>query len=210
MEQVVVLPDEQYRQFRENGLMEDQNFLLDHQDQMWMDSRDFCWHCVLVKGENSKDGILVESEGHAYAWYASYVPDCDKLRLQGVPVQYEVPPKDIREIQNAAERNRMEHYLSFVGVEMNDLAFSFQFTHYDVGTDQFTTRLYGGPNSYIEEKMTPIQLTGSKRFPEDFLQKFRDMNYRYQGEDFNCLPVRNVSQARKTCKKKSPHRGDAR
>lgn len=204
VEQVVVLPDEQYRQFRENGLMQDQNFLLDHQEQMWMDSRDFCWHCVLVKGENSKDGILVESEGHAYAWYASYVPDCDKLWLQGVPVHYEVPPEDIRKVQNAAERNRMEHYLSFVGAELHDLAFSLHVVDYDIGTDRFTTRLYGGPDSYIEEHLTPKQLADSHHFSKKLREKFFNMDFRYQGEDLNHLLTADKP------KKKAPRRGDAR
>lgn len=204
VEQVVVLPDEQYRQFRENGLMEDQIFLFDHQDKMWMDPGNFCWHCVLVKGENSRDGVLVESEGYAYARYASYAPDCSRLRLQGVPVHYEVTPKDIREVQNAAERNRMEHYLSFVGAELQNLAFSLHFIDYDVGTDRFTTRLYGGPDSYIEEHLTPKQLADSHHFSQELREKFFDMDFRYQGEDLNHLPTADRP------KKKAPRRGDAR
>ena len=52
-----------------------------------------CWHCVLVKGENSRDGILVDAEGYSYARYAAFAPDCDKLRLQDVPIHYEYPAK---------------------------------------------------------------------------------------------------------------------
>lgn len=63
VEQVVVLADEEYRQFQETRFLQDQIFLFDYQDKMWFDPGSLCWHCVLVKGENSRDGILVESEG---------------------------------------------------------------------------------------------------------------------------------------------------
>ena len=92
-EQVIVLADEQYRHFKEAGLMDDQIFLFDHSDRMWFDPGERCWHCVLVRGETSKDGILVDAEGYAYARYAAYAPDCDRLRLRGVPVHYEYPSK---------------------------------------------------------------------------------------------------------------------
>ena len=31
-------------------------------------------HCILVKGQNASDGILVNSEGSGYARYAAYFP----------------------------------------------------------------------------------------------------------------------------------------
>ena len=93
VEQIVILTDKQYRQFQETGFMDDQIFLFDHQDKMWFDPGSLCWHCVLVKGETSKDGVLVESEGYSYARYAAFVPDCKRLRLQDVPVHYEYPAK---------------------------------------------------------------------------------------------------------------------
>ncbi len=72
VEQVVILTDEQYRQFQECGLVEDQIFLFEYNDKMWFDPGDLCWHCVLVKGETSRDGILVEAEGYSYARYAAF------------------------------------------------------------------------------------------------------------------------------------------
>lgn len=93
VEQVVILNDGQYRQFRETGLMDNQAFLFDYSEKMRFDPGGICWHCVLVKGETSKDGVLVEAEGFAYARYAAYAPDCDRLRLKGVPVHYEPPAR---------------------------------------------------------------------------------------------------------------------
>lgn len=93
VEQVVVLCDEQFRQFQENGLKDDQIFLFDYSGKMWFDPSGFCWHCVLVKGENSRESILVDAEGYSYARYAAFAPDCGKLRLLDVPVHYEYPAR---------------------------------------------------------------------------------------------------------------------
>lgn len=93
VEQVVILADEQYRQFKEKGLMDDQSFLFDYRSRMWFDPEEPCWHCLLVKGETSKDGILVEAEGYSHTRYAAFAPDCGELCLRGVPVHYEYPAK---------------------------------------------------------------------------------------------------------------------
>lgn len=73
--------------------MDDQIFLFDHSDRMWFDPGERCWHCVLVRGETSKDGILVDAEGYAYARYAAYAPDCDRLRIAGRPSPLRIPGK---------------------------------------------------------------------------------------------------------------------
>ena len=91
VEQTVILTDEQYRCFQKNGFMNSQLFLFSCRDKMWFDPGELCWHCVLVKGETSRDGILIEAEGYDYTRYAAFVPDCERLRLQGVPIQYEYP-----------------------------------------------------------------------------------------------------------------------
>ena len=80
VEMAVVLEDTQYGQFKKIGLQEDHIFLFKNNDKMWFDPDVLCWHCLLVKGENSKDGILVEAEGYAHARYAAFVPNCDRLR----------------------------------------------------------------------------------------------------------------------------------
>lgn len=107
VEQVVVLTDEQYRQFQEIGLVEDQIFLFEYNDKMWFDPGDLCWHCVLVKGETSRDGILVEAEGYSYARYAAFAPDCSRLRLRDAPVHYEYPAKAPEQVKTR-KRNEPE------------------------------------------------------------------------------------------------------
>jgi hypothetical protein len=44
------------------------------------------YHCIYVKGEGAKDGILIESEGYSYARYAAYYSEpgllTDKIKEQ--------------------------------------------------------------------------------------------------------------------------------
>lgn len=93
VEQVVVLSDEQFRQFQEASLTDDQSFSFDCSDKMRFDPDNLCWHCMLVKGQNSKDGLLLGSEGRDCLKYAAYISDCERLRLQDVPVHYEHPAR---------------------------------------------------------------------------------------------------------------------
>lgn len=97
VEQVVVLPDDQFSMYQSDGLLYDSIFLFDHLDKMRFDPAERVWHCLLVKGETSRDGILVDAEGYSYARYAAYVRDCALLRLREVPVQYEPPAKPPRQ-----------------------------------------------------------------------------------------------------------------
>lgn len=70
-ERVVFLPDDQYRRFQKN-MLDDYDFISQYRDEMYQDGDTV--HCILVKGMNSSDGILVNSEGSGYARYAAYLP----------------------------------------------------------------------------------------------------------------------------------------
>ncbi|MFR6147255.1 DUF6329 domain-containing protein [Neglectibacter timonensis] len=35
----------------------------------------------------------MDAEGYSYARYAAFAPDCDRLRLQDIPVHYEYPAR---------------------------------------------------------------------------------------------------------------------
>ena len=59
VEMAVVLEDTQYGQFKKISLQEDHIFLFKNNDKMWFDPDVLCWHCLLVKGENSKDGCAL-------------------------------------------------------------------------------------------------------------------------------------------------------
>lgn len=104
VEKVVVLSDAEYAVFRKEGFMQDQMFLFENRYYMWYDPSESCWHCLLVKGEHSQEGILVEAEGYSYARYAAHVPDCSMVRVGVVPVQFEYPVKPPQKKKEAPER----------------------------------------------------------------------------------------------------------
>ena len=70
-DRVVFLPDDQYRKFQKN-MLDDYDFISQYRDEMYQEGDTV--HCILVKGMNSSDGILVNSEGSGYARYAAYLP----------------------------------------------------------------------------------------------------------------------------------------
>ncbi len=49
------------------------DFIKEHTDDMYVDEEGV-YHCILAVSDERMDGLLIESEGTAYARYASYVP----------------------------------------------------------------------------------------------------------------------------------------
>ena len=83
VEQIVRLPGREFDFFR-NNMLRDYDFIRDNIDSMFVttDKR----HCLLVLGEDRKDGVLVDSSGAAYARYAAFVPNAaDILALDRSP-----------------------------------------------------------------------------------------------------------------------------
>ena len=72
VEKVVVLPGLEFDQFLIDP-QQDQPFIAENRELMheWNGVN----YCLLVLGEDRSDGVLVESEGHAQARYAAYVPE---------------------------------------------------------------------------------------------------------------------------------------
>lgn len=74
IEKIVILPDEEYRYFLSHMLY-DYQFIAENTDLMYVEHEDdnsWISHCLLVMGESSDDGMLVESEGADYARYSAY------------------------------------------------------------------------------------------------------------------------------------------
>ena len=59
--------------FRERMLL-DYDFILEHSANLLV-NKDGRYHCLLVLCEGEQDGILVDSEGSAYARYSGFLPD---------------------------------------------------------------------------------------------------------------------------------------
>lgn len=59
-------------------MYESQPFIRDNLDKMYVGkSGDF--HTILVVGDESPDGVLVESEGYDYARYVSFLPEAKEF-----------------------------------------------------------------------------------------------------------------------------------
>lgn len=76
VEKLIVLTDPEFEQYNMD-LMEEQSFLQENAGLMF--SNDGVYHCLLVLGENSLDGILIEAEGYTYARYAAFLPNARML-----------------------------------------------------------------------------------------------------------------------------------
>ena len=73
IEAVEELSRADFDDFRER-MLRDYDFILDHSRSL-MAGTDGRYHCLLVLCEGERDGILVDSEGSAYARYSGLLPD---------------------------------------------------------------------------------------------------------------------------------------
>ena len=102
---MVVLPDSKYQRFLKN-MLDDYDFIDQYRDEMYQDGDTV--HCILVKGENSTDGILVNSEGGSYARYAAYFPAAD-LFLKDQQLKQEAQPQHREITQEELAQMYAEH-----------------------------------------------------------------------------------------------------
>ena len=79
IERTVELPPGEFRFFKEH-LLKDQSFIAECAESLHMDSSGVT-HGMLVLCEGIDDGILVNSEGFAYARYAAYLSGARTLSL---------------------------------------------------------------------------------------------------------------------------------
>ncbi|HHV13022.1 MAG TPA: hypothetical protein GXX75_22370 [Clostridiales bacterium] len=73
IEKIIELASQEYDAFSKN-MLDDYDFIKDNIDLMYCDGEGV-YHCLLVVGQDRRDGILVESEGSSYARYSSFLPN---------------------------------------------------------------------------------------------------------------------------------------
>lgn len=71
IEKIVELPENEYKYFKAAPLR-DMSFIAENTGLMCRDENGI-YHCLLVLGEGSSDGVLVEAEGYNYARYSSFM-----------------------------------------------------------------------------------------------------------------------------------------
>lgn len=75
IEKIVELDSGEYDAFSKN-MLADYDFIKDNIDHMYCDGEGV-YHCLLVVGQDRRDGILIESEGSSYARYSSFLPNAE-------------------------------------------------------------------------------------------------------------------------------------
>lgn len=71
IDNIVELPEGEYKHFRSN-MLRDVDFIEENKNRMYRDENGI-QHCLLVLGENSTEGVLVQSEGYDYSRYSSLI-----------------------------------------------------------------------------------------------------------------------------------------
>ena len=95
-------------------MLDDYDFISQYRDEMYQEGD--VVHCILVKGENSTDGILVNSEGSGYARYAAYFPAVD-LFLKDQQMKQEAQPQRREMTQEELVEMYTQHVLWGYGPE---------------------------------------------------------------------------------------------
>lgn len=72
IEKIVELPEAEYKYFK-SAPIRDMSFIAENTNRMYRDENGV-FHCLLVMGEGSSDGVLIEAEGYNYARYSSFMP----------------------------------------------------------------------------------------------------------------------------------------
>ncbi len=65
-------------EYLKNHPLRDNKLIAENADLMYCDSDDI-YHCLLIYDKEQGDGLLIESEGTAYARYAQYIPSAKEL-----------------------------------------------------------------------------------------------------------------------------------
>ena len=80
----IILSESNYRRFQAD-LLAETPFIAARTHLTGYSEKSGRFRCLLVSTRKRQDGILVDSEGYAYARYAAYVRDKRELELAGVP-----------------------------------------------------------------------------------------------------------------------------
>lgn len=77
VEKTIAIPHAEFGELKRHPLR-DHRLIADNADLMYCGSDDN-YHCLLIYDEEQGDGLIIESEGMAYARYAQYIPRAKEL-----------------------------------------------------------------------------------------------------------------------------------
>ena len=113
---VIKLSGVEYDKFSRN-MNADQDFIRDNQEHMGFE--DGARRCLLVIGDERRDGILVHSSGYDYARYVAFVPNAEGLLTVGrYPALADLNKKLVNIADNIAEQAEAQRYEESVSVDL--------------------------------------------------------------------------------------------
>ena len=77
VEKAIAVPHAEFDELKRHPLR-DNRLIAENADMMYCD-KDGSYHCLLIYDQERGDGLLIESEGMAYARYAQYIPRAREL-----------------------------------------------------------------------------------------------------------------------------------
>ena len=209
IQRVLVLSDADYQLFVNDDFRRPPVVIRTKQRYMGFDVKKKAWNCLLVVSEISKDGILVGKEPDAERYYMAYVPDHTNLNLSAdLSVEFwtnvctttlQLQPSAEAHPPLTEQENRQQHFASFVGMQLSTVCFDLRFMSYDPEKNEMVTRLYGGPNDYIESRGTPEKIAKANHFSGKLRGIFFNMDYRNISHP--CLPEKVPQPKRKILRK---------
>lgn len=119
IEKIVTLTDSAYKEFRKN-LMEYRDFIEQNVDCMYLE-RNGTRHCLLVLGDSSSDGVVVESEGYGYARYAGLISGARELVHSRLNALADILVREgTAETRSATWSHRFDELRERFGVRVSD------------------------------------------------------------------------------------------
>lgn len=156
---VISLPDKEYAFFKKH-LMYEYDFLRKNADQMGF--RNGTRQCVLVMGESSEDGILVDSSGYGYARYtAPFLGANSYLAMQGQNLQVNGELKTLTEDDLAILHAKHTLWVYGAGGEQAD------FSHCRIAGLPFGNMQFNGA-CFRDAVLEDVDLSGAGACNADF------------------------------------------
>lgn len=95
VEKAIAVSHDEFENLKRHPLRENR-LIAENVDLMYCDSDDN-YHCLLIYDKEKCDGILIESEGAAYARYAQYIPKAKELVEKHIQPDIKVEADSVNE-----------------------------------------------------------------------------------------------------------------
>ncbi len=122
VEKAIAVSHSEFENLKRHPL-QDNDLIVENTDLMYCDSDDI-YHCLLIYDEEQGDGLLIESEGAAYARYSQYIPKAKELVEihQGSEIHITNGERKLHELLNeTAERIAMFAKLGYSEFSLDDV-----------------------------------------------------------------------------------------